>query len=293
MSSKSKISRKSFRRSSPSNDEQKLKNCTGKKENSGMDHKNASEEAVLDRYSSDGWERTSARVPKEMAFAIYVNKQELVTILCSPSKLNCLVLGYLYAEGIVAGMEDVASMRVCEEESLAEVMLKDRSYELPKRRTLTSGCGGGATFKTQEKKVESDIIVTPEEVLTLMKGFQDEMGLYRLSGGVHGSALCDSKKLLVVAEDIGRHNTLDKIQGECLLSGVETKDRLLLSTGRVSSEMLLKAARMQVPVVVSRHSITATAVALAQDLGIALVGHARGNRLSVYSHPEKLGCSKD
>ena len=121
-----------------------------------------------------------------------------------------------------------------------------------------------------------------------MKQLQEQMELYQLYGGVHASALCDAKSLLVVAEDIGRHNTLDKIQGECLLNGLSTKDRLLLSTGRVSSEMLLKAAKMQAPVVVSRHSITGSAVSLARELGIALVGHARGSRLSVYSHPERL-----
>lgn len=113
------------------------------------------------------------------------------------------------------------------------------------------------------------------------------------SGGVHASALSDTKNLLVLTEDIGRHNTLDKIQGECLLRGLSTRDRLLLSTGRVSSEMLLKAAKMQVPVVVSRHSPTGSAISLARDLGIALVGYAHGSRLSVYSHPERLGCSID
>ena len=117
------------------------------------------------------------------------------------------------------------------------------------------------------------------------------MDLYRFSGGVHASALADTGGLLIVAEDIGRHNTLDKIQGECLFRELPTKDRLLLSTGRISSEMLLKAARMQVPVVVSRHSPTGSAVLLARDLGIALVGRVRGDRLSVYSHPERLGCS--
>ena len=115
------------------------------------------------------------------------------------------------------------------------------------------------------------------------------MELYRFSGGVHASALADRKNLLVVAEDIGRHNTLDNIQGECLLRGLSTGDQLLLSTGRVSSEMLLKAARMQIPIVVSRHSPTGSAISLARDLGIALVGYARGSRLTVYSHPERLG----
>jgi FdhD protein len=228
-----------------------------------------------------------------MALAIYVNRQELVTILCTPTKLNCLVLGFLYTEGIISGLGDVAKMRVCEEESLADVMLSNPEYELPTQRTLTSGCGGGTTFKTQGQSVDSDLVATPKEVLSLMKQLQKQTALYRLCGGVHGSALSDTKNLLVVAEDIGRHNTLDKIQGECLLRELSTRDRLLLSTGRISSEMLLKAAKMQAPVVVSRHSPTGSAVSLARDLGIALVGHAHGSRLSVYSHPERLGCSTD
>ena len=94
-----------------------------------------------------------------------------------------------------------------------------------------------------------------------------------------------------MAEDIGRHNTLDKIQGECLSREISTKDRLLLTTGRISSEMLLKAARMQTPVVVSRHSPTGRAVSLADNLGITLVGRVREGRMFVYSHPERLGLS--
>ena len=255
-----------------------------------LDLKGIAPDVVFDRFSGEGWSKTSSHLPSKMALAIYVNRHELVTILCTPTKLNFLVLGFLYAEGIISGLGDVANMRVCEEESLADVTLSNSEYELPTQRTLTSGCGGGATFKTQGQKVESDLVATPKEVLSLMKQLQDQMVLYRLCGGVHASALSDTKKLLVVAEDIGRHNTLDKIQGECLLRGLRTRDRLLLSTGRISSEMLLKAAKMQAPVVVSRHSPTGSAVSLARDLGITLVGHASGSRLSVYSHPERFGC---
>jgi len=255
---------------------------------SKLDLKGVVLDVAFDRFSGEGWGRTSVHLPSEMALAIFVNRQELVTILCTPTKLNCLVLGFLYAEGIISSFGDVASMQVCEEESLADVMLSNPGYQLPTKRTLTSGCGGGATFKTQEQRVDSDLVVTPKEVLSLMKQLQEQMVLYRLCGGVHGSSLSDAKNLLVVAEDIGRHNTLDKIQGECLLKGLSTRDRLLLSTGRISTEMLLKAAKMQVPVVVSRHSPTGSAVSLARDLGITLVGHARGSRLSVYSHPERL-----
>jgi len=258
-----------------------------------LDLKGTAADVVCDRFSDEGWVRTSVHVPSEKEITLYVNRQELVTILCTPTKLNFLVLGFLYAEGIISGMGDVLSMRVCDEESEVDVMLSNSEYHLPtQKRTLTSGCGGGATFTTEGQRVDSDVVVTPGAVLSQMKQLlQEQMALYQLSGGVHASALSDTKNLLVVAEDIGRHNTLDKIQGECLMRGISTKDRLLLSTGRVSSEMLLKAARMQAPVVVSRHSPTGRAVSLARDLGIALVGYARGNRLSVYSHPERLGCS--
>lgn len=243
------------------------------------------------RFSDKGWDSDSVHVPSELALAVYVNRQELVNILCTPSKLNCLVLGFLFAEEIISGLDDVASLRVCEEDSLADVMLKNPDFTPPAHQTLTSGCGGGTTFNKKGQAVDSAFAITPPEVLSLMRSLQEQMALYPICGGVHASALADAKNLLVVAEDIGRHNTLDKIQGECLLKGLSTKDRLLLSTGRLSSEMLFKAAKMQVPVVVSRHSITGSAVAAARDLGITLVGHARGSRLSVYSHPEKLGCS--
>jgi FdhD protein len=184
-------------------------------------------------------------------------------------------------------------MRVCADDSLADVMLSNPEYELPTVRTLATGCGGGGVFKTQGQKVDSGLVVTPQEVLSLMEQLKEQMVLYQFTGGVHTSALSDSKNLLVVAEDIGRHNTLNKIQGECLLRGLSTRDRLLLITGRISSEMLLKAAKMQTPVVVSRHSPTGRAISLAHELGIALVGQARGSRLAVYSHPERLGYSKN
>lgn len=246
-------------------------------------------EVVCDRFSEEGWVKTSAHVPLERDITIYVNLRELVTILCTPTKLNFLVLGFLYSEGIISSMNDVMMMRVCDEESEVDVRITNPDFEVPAKRRLTSGCGGGASFRTEGQKVASNLVVTPEEVLSLMKQLQTQMDLYRLSGGVHASALADRQNLLMVAEDIGRHNTLDKIQGECLARGLPTEDRLLLSTGRISSEMLLKAARMQIPVIVSRHSPTGTAVSLAQELGIALVGRVKVSRMSVYSHPERLG----
>jgi len=242
-----------------------------------------------DRFSDAGWVSTSTSVPDEAQITIFVNQQELVTVLCTPNKLNYLVLGFLYAEGIISGIGDVTSMRVCDDESEVDVRLKNAELELPTVRTLTSGCSGGVAFTIEGRKVDSNLVVKPAQILSLMKQFLMQMELYKHCGGVHASALCDTIKTLVVSEDIGRHNTLDKIHGECLMRKIQTKDKLLISTGRVSSEMLLKAARMQVPIVVSRTSPTGRAVGLANDLNIALIGYARGRHLSVYSHPKRLG----
>jgi FdhD protein len=255
--------------------------------------KGAEPPVVCDRFSEEGWFRTSVQAPSETKLTIRVNQRDLVTIMCSPTKLNCLVVGFLYIEGIIAGLNDIVSMRVCEEETLAEVTLSDSERELPVLRTLTSGCGGGATFKIQGEKVESALSAAPAQLLLFMKQLQEKMELYRLSGGVHTSALADEKGLIVVTDDIGRHNTLDKIQGECLLRQIPTKDRIVLTTGRVSSEMLLKAAKMRAPIVVSRHTPTGAAISLARELSITLVGHVRGGRLWVYSHPDRLRSATD
>ncbi len=259
----------------------------------GSDMAGVAAEIVCRRFSDETWTKNSIHVPLEKELTIYVNLRELVTILCTPTKLNYLVLGFLYSEKIIRAMGDVTMLRVCDEESEVDVRLADATFELPTKRRLTSGCGGGAAFSMEAQRIDSNFVIGPDRVLSLVKELQERMDLYRFSGGVHASALSDSEGLLIVAEDIGRHNTLDKIQGECLMRGVATKDRLLLSTGRVSSEMLLKAARMQTPVVVSRHSPTGSAILLARDLGITIVGHARGNRMLVYSHPERLGCPAD
>jgi FdhD protein len=244
-------------------------------------------EVVCNRFSGDEWTDAPTQVPLERELTVYVNLRELVSILCSPTNVNFLVLGFLRSEGIIKSMSDVLMMRVCDEESEADVRLTNPDFERPAKRRLTSGCGGGATFTMDAQAVESDFTVKPSQIQVLMKQLQAHVD--GLSGGMHASALADPENLLLLTEDIGRHNTLDKIQGGCLLKGITTRDRLLLTTGRISSEMLLKAARMQAPVLASRHSPTASAVALARDLGICLVGRVTANRVTVYAHPERLG----
>lgn len=239
-------------------------------------------------FSGDTWQQERVAIPGELPLSIFVNEQEVATVLCTPAKLTQLVLGFLYLEGIINERQEVASLRVCEEEPIADVRLLRKEYTAPTKRTITSGCGSGVSFDAHSSPVISDLVATSSEILALMRQLYQQQDLFQEVGGIHSSALADREKILASAEDIGRHNTLDKIMGECLLRGLPTQDKILLTTGRISSEMVLKAARMQVPIVVSRGTPTERAVTLGEKLGITVVGYARGNRLSVFSGKERL-----
>lgn len=256
-------------------------------------NKEISYETVCYRFKDAVWTQEMTSVPYERELSIKINLNDFVTILCTPVKLNYLVAGFLYSEGIISGIKDIVMMRICDDEKEVDVRLSDTDLELPKKKRLTSGFGGGPSFITKSERVESKFHITPEEVISLMRQLQEYMEKYITSGGLHASALADREKIIMMSEDIGRHNTIDKIQGECLYNNINPKDHVLLSTGRISSEMLLKAARMGVPVIVSRHSPTGTAVKYAEELGISLVGHVRDKSIVVYSHPERLGFNRN
>lgn len=231
-------------------------------------------------------------VVRETAWTIYVNGQELVTILCTPDKMSFLVLGFLASEGIIKSLDDVGLLRVCEDEgNVVDVRLRDENLSLPRKRVLLSGCGGGVTFedlKTSHARLTSSFTVTPAQISKLMRDLQKNAKVYRSAGGIHASALSDGERLLVVAEDVGRHNTLDKIRGECIYHHIPTTDRIILTTGRISSEMVNKAVRMEVPVVVSRTSPTDLAIRLAESWGITVIGYVRSEKMNIYTWPERV-----
>lgn len=247
----------------------------------------STEGLVLTHHPGGRWQKQSTPVAQEASITIYIDQEPLVTILCTPQKLNFLVIGFLYSQGIIESIDDIASIEVCPDESEVMVkLLREHEFSRPLRLTLTSGCGQGAVLSDQSSlpPVASNLTIDPPAILSLMKTMSQSAPLYRLHGGVHASALSDGRRLLILTEDVGRHNTLDKIVGEALSWGIQTRDRLLLTTGRLTSEMVAKAARMAVPILVSRNSPTDRAITLAHSLGITLVGYARGNRFSVYSH---------
>jgi FdhD protein len=230
-------------------------------------------------------EEVVGEVVREQPLTVYVNGERFLTLLCTPVKLEALVVGYLWMERVVGEVEAIERVDIAPVDGRAEVWLR-HPVTLPTERVLTSGCGGGITFRIDHRlypRLASRVRVGPEQLARLMKALFLAAEHYRVSRGIHGAALSDGARLLAVAEDVGRHNAVDKVAGEALLRGIPTADRLLLSTGRISSEMLLKAARMGVPLVASRTSPTEMAVALAEQLNITVCGYVRPEGLNLYA----------
>ncbi len=244
----------------------------------------------LHRFSGGRFEPTDIAVVQERPLSLYVNGQELVTLLCTPSKLEALVIGFLSFEGIIRGLEDIRSLTVLDEEGYADVWLL-AEFVPPRRRVHTSGCGGGITFSLEARgsaALEDNSTVDPRSLFPLIRELYLEAHSYRESRGIHAAALAEGEKLLIVTEDVGRHNAIDKVCGESMLRGIPTTGKTLLATGRISSEMLRKAAHMGTPIVVSRTSATTMSIDLAKRLGLTLIGYVRGDSFLVYSHPERL-----
>ena len=224
-------------------------------------------------------------VVREQPLTIHVNGEKFLTLLCSPMMLDALVVGYLWMEKVIGGVDEIARVEVSAVDGRADVTLT-HAVTLPTERILTSGCGGGITFRIDHRlfpRLGSPLRVRPTDLAAGMKQLFDAATHYKRSRGIHGAALSDGSQLLVVAEDVGRHNAVDKVKGQALLDGIPTTDRILLSTGRISSEMLLKAARMGVPVVASRTSPTEMAVALAEQLNVTVCGYVRPDGLNLYA----------
>ena len=260
------------------------------KDGIGADGRSAGAAQFLcSRLKKNAWSQNWTRLPREANLKIRINGHDGFWLSCTPKNLKTLVLGFLFSEGIISTLDDVLLLRVCDEDHVAEVRLKDTTYRPPRSGRITSGCGGGVTFNKDTPMIKADVRVSPAQIFSLMRTFREGMVLRRAAGGVHASALCTPQEVLFIAEDIGRHNTLDRLFGECLLRGVEMRGRIVLTTGRISVEMVAKCARVGIPLAATMRVPTDAAVLLAQKTGITLVGRVRAGNLIAYTHPHRLG----
>lgn len=248
------------------------------------------------RIKGDARDKVRDAIATEIPLTVFVNESEIVTLLCSPIDLDSLAVGFLFSEGIVKTADDVAGIRKDEQKGIIAVTLAGEipaEAEIFEHRALTSGCGRGTMFYTFQderglKKCASRAKFGAKQIRELARELQRKSELFASTGAVHSAALSRGDGLDFIGEDIGRHNAVDKVIGKALMARVETAGCVLISSGRISSEILIKTARAGIPVLVSRAAPTNLAIRFAERLGITLVGFARGDRMNVYTYPGRI-----
>lgn len=256
--------------------------------------KNELEKLPIVQFISDNTSYIKKAVAREFSLTIVLNNQELVTLLCSPSGLEYLAVGFLLSEGLLDSKDEIRSIAVDDRRGVARVETgegRGLASEFLSKRLIASSGGRGVSVSSAAvqslTKVEHRSEVTASEIYILVKEFQHHSRLYRATHGVHSAALCDAD-MLVFAEDIGRHNAIDRVFGKCFMEDILTEGRMVVTSGRISSEILLKVARRSIPVIISMAAPTDVAVELADNLGVTLVGSVKGSRMNIFSHDWRI-----
>lgn len=247
------------------------------------------------RVEPDGTQTTTVSVATEVPLTIIANGTEIATLMCSPSDLKEMAYGFLFTSGVISKASDITSYRCDTEKWLAELILSSEfDPKMLGKRLYTSGCGKGVMYAdvvelSGRRPLQSDFCVSRGSVLECMQWLQGASPLYRATGGVHSAALSVDGALPECAiDDVGRHNAVDKVIGTALLRDISFEHTMLMCTGRISSDILHKARRCATPVVLSRGAPTHQTLLLANDMGITVVGFARGGRFTIYSHSNRV-----
>jgi FdhD protein len=223
----------------------------------------------------------------EFPLTIFVNENEFVTVICTPEYLLELAVGHLYSERVIDGAQDIITSKIDEGRNTVRFSISERKYPVTGvrlRRYITPGCIYYTALNTGVKKIESDVHVSSGQLLELVRCAHKESVLYKKTGCVHSAALCRSNGILFLREDIGRHNAIDKLVGHCLLNNIAMEDTILLTSGRVSSAVMVKIINARIPVIVSSSAPTSESIKLAEKFGITLAGFARGKRINIYTN---------
>ena len=254
----------------------------------------------IQRYAQEQFHDENDEVAMEYPLTVVVNGEEFATMVCTPMDLEELVIGFLASEGMIRTYSDIGNMNVDEDRGFAYVETRNVTPPVAKdqKRWLGSCCGKSRAFYFQNdamtsKTVYDESVYNPEVCIGLMEAFQGQAGLFKRTGGVHQAAIASSEGIVKAFADIGRHNALDKLYGFLLKESVSRKGKLILFTGRISSEVLLKISKMRFGLLLSKSAPTDLALQLADDLNITAVGFLRGKRMNVYTHPRRLGITSE
>lgn len=249
----------------------------------------------LKRFAEGQWVTDEDVVIREKPLTLFLNDDEMVTIVCTPIAVEELIIGFLYSEGVITAREQIKEITINLQQGVAFVETTV-PVEMNRflRRYLASCCGrtrplfyfAGDAGHTQP--VNAQTVIAAASIINLMADFSHRGHLFAATGGTHAAALASSNEIVFFYEDIGRHNAVDKIIGRTLLSATPTADKLLLISGRISAEMVIKAMRLGTPLLVSRAAPTNLAIELAAEANITLIGFARNQRFNIYTHPQRV-----
>jgi FdhD protein len=244
------------------------------------------------RFNKGGLESAVISLAREVPVTLFVNDEEILSIATLPSNLRELFVGFLVSEGVLLRREELMECVVDISNKLVRMELdvpQERLAKIEEKGMLTSGCAGGIAFSVEASALEpprkrAPIQVSCSTILKRMLELDTFQGTYRITRGVHAAAVADKAGTIQILEDLGRHSAVDKIVGHCFLTALPTADKLLLTTGRITSEVMTKASRGGFPVVISRSSASSLAVQMAEQLGIDVVTYVRGGRFNFFGH---------
>ncbi|MGI2328172.1 formate dehydrogenase accessory sulfurtransferase FdhD [Planococcus sp. YIM B11945] len=250
------------------------------------------------RYSKGSFIEKEDQVVVEQPITIHINGREFITIVCSPEFIEDMAVGFLASEGIIPNAKDIKAVEVDEKKGIVHITA-DKVYpfyeQLQNKRFVSSCCGmsrQGFVFAhdalTAKTMAEKRVTLSPEDCFSLMRRMDESADMFRQTGGVHNAALCSADGFFLSRVDIGRHNALDKIYGHCLRNNISVRDKVIVFSGRISSEILLKVAKIGCEVILSKSAPTELALSLADELGITAVGFIRGESFNLYTHPERI-----
>jgi FdhD protein len=248
------------------------------------------------KYSNNEFTMLDDEIAIEFPLTIYINQEEFATMVCSPEDLEEMVIGFLASEGVIRFKKEIKQLTLDTVRGFAYVDLHTKEIKNQQyfsKRFIGSCCGKSRQFYFQNdvRTAKTSMVsttITAEQCIHLMKKMQEASLVFKSTGGVHNAALCTSDELIVSRSDIGRHNALDKLYGYSLLNGISVKDKILVFSGRISSEILTKAAKIGVGIVLSKSAPTDLAIQLAEDLNITAAGFIRGSSFNIYSKPERI-----
>ena len=249
-------------------------------------------EVNLTRIKGNKREEISDLVARETTFTILLNKKKLVTLNCSPEKYKYLGLGFLYTSGILQKKEDIVSLDINKKQGLMDVKIKGIS--LPPDNIINNNLWIENYQKSEEQEetplsIDTSLKISTNLVYSLISEMQERANFFKLTGGVHSCALTDKNGSIVLfSEDISRYNTIDKILGEAFVNNIPTEDKIILTSCRITSGILKKIIIGKLPIVISRAAPTDLAIKLAKKVGITLVGFVRGERMNIYTHPQRI-----